>query len=242
MILYFSATGNNKYIAETIAHTLHDECKSIVDCIRDNQYTFKDEDVLGVIVPTYFWSLPHIVTEYLDKIKIDRCHYTFFLASYGTTTGMAGHVACKKYPFDAYYSVIMPDTWTPVFDLTNTTRVNKWLDEGNKQLEVVIEKIKNRVSGNHIDRKLPVCIAKIPSMYMYHTERKTKKLRVDENCIGCGLCMRKCPVKAIEMKEKRPVWVKEECEMCLGCLHRCPRFAIYYGKSKKHGQYKNPYQ
>ena len=51
----------------------------------------------------------------------------------------------------------------------------------------------------------------------------------------------KCPVNAIEMKNKRPVWVKEKCVMCLGCLHRCPKFAIEYGKNTtKHGQYTHP--
>lgn len=51
----------------------------------------------------------------------------------------------------------------------------------------------------------------------------------------------KCPVKAIEMKNKKPVWVADKCVMCLGCLHRCPVFAINYGnKTQKHGQYINP--
>ena len=45
------------------------------------------------------------------------------------------------------------------------------------------------------------------------------------------------------MKDKKPMWVKEQCALCLGCLHRCPKFAIQYGngKTKQHGQYKNPH-
>lgn len=79
--------------------------------------------------------------------------------------------------------------------------------------------------------------------YMYHTERKTKHLSVNKDvCIGCGLCAKKCPVQAIDMKDGYPVWIENECEMCLGCLHRCPMFAIQYGngKTNKHGQYRNP--
>ena len=34
MILYFSATGNGKYIAEQIAAETDDKAISIVDCIR----------------------------------------------------------------------------------------------------------------------------------------------------------------------------------------------------------------
>ena len=38
MILYFSATGNGKYIAEQIAEKTDEKCMSIVDCIREDKY------------------------------------------------------------------------------------------------------------------------------------------------------------------------------------------------------------
>ena len=44
---------------------------------------------------------------------------------------------------------------------------------------------------------------------------------------GCGLCAKKCPVQAIEMRDGKPVWVKDKCVMCLGCLHRCPKYAYH---------------
>ena len=123
MILYFSATGNGKYIAEQIAEKTDEKCMSIVDCICEDKYCSSNEKIFGMVVPTYFWRLPRIVAEYLGKLRIENCGYTFFLASYGTTTGEAGSMAKKIMAhngqnFDAYYSVIMPDTWTPVFDLS----------------------------------------------------------------------------------------------------------------------------
>ena len=47
MILYFSATGNGKYIAEQIAAETDDKAISIVDCIREGKYLFKDEKNIG---------------------------------------------------------------------------------------------------------------------------------------------------------------------------------------------------
>ena len=43
MILYFSATGNGKYIAEQIAEKTDEKCMSIVDCICEDKYCFSNE-------------------------------------------------------------------------------------------------------------------------------------------------------------------------------------------------------
>ena len=45
MILYFSATGNGKYIAEQIAEKTDEKCMSIVDCICEDKYCFSNENI-----------------------------------------------------------------------------------------------------------------------------------------------------------------------------------------------------
>lgn len=76
--------------------------------------------------------------------------------------------------FDAYYSVIMPDTWTPVFDLTDRDRVDKWLSDGKNQLELVIDNIMSKRKGDFIDRKLPKWVAAIPQLICMQQREKQK--------------------------------------------------------------------
>ncbi len=92
-------------------------------------------------------------------------------------------------------------------------------------------------------QKVKPMAVKILTDPFLNSERKTKNFYVEDSCIGCGLCARKCPVQAIDIKDKKPVWTKEKCALCLRCLHHCPKFAIQYGngKTKKHGQYRNPH-
>ena len=83
MILYFSATGNCKYVASRLSGHFEQEMLSITECIRENKYSFEDE-MIGVISPAYFWGLPSIVKEFLEKASF-KTDYLYFISTYGTT-------------------------------------------------------------------------------------------------------------------------------------------------------------
>jgi formate hydrogenlyase subunit 6/NADH:ubiquinone oxidoreductase subunit I len=49
-------------------------------------------------------------------------------------------------------------------------------------------------------------------------------------CIGCGLCGKECPSRAIDMVEvngkKRPQFRLDKCIFCFQCAETCPKKAI----------------
>lgn len=54
----------------------------------------------------------------------------------------------------------------------------------------------------------------------------------EEKCIKCGLCVKRCPTKALEMvgekkEDKKLIFTPEMCLGCGVCVHKCPKDAIF---------------
>lgn len=71
MIFCFSGTGNSRYIARRFAEALQD---TIIDLnakikAQDNSLIQTGQDVI-VVVPTYAWRIPRVVSEWLTKTQL----------------------------------------------------------------------------------------------------------------------------------------------------------------------------
>ena len=56
---------------------------------------------------------------------------------------------------------------------------------------------------------------------------------VDKNkCVGCGFCVRECPVDAIYMKEGKAGIDMDKCIRCGKCHNVCPQEAIRHDSEK----------
>lgn len=166
-----------------------------MDCISENRFAFEGESI-GIISPTYYWGLPSIVKEFLEKANF-QTKYLYFVATYGTTPGAIGAMANKTIrgrTIDAYYSVRMADIWTPIFDLSTPEKVAKFTRTTEKTIDGIIRAVRERHTNRHMSPRTPLLITELIAQPLYDNKaRRTSNLHVEDNCIGCGLCAKKMP-------------------------------------------------
>lgn len=119
MILYFSATGTNKYVAEQIAKATDEKIVPLKELVRQENYsiTVPEGENFGVVMPTYWEGLPAILLDYLQDAEIHlegTEHYCYFVATYGCDYGNILSTAQKEFgkvgiQFDSLYAARFVD-------------------------------------------------------------------------------------------------------------------------------------
>lgn len=251
MLFYFTGTGNSLHAAQMIAKHENDCIISIHDAVRNGVYHYdlEENEAIGFVFPSYYYGLPSTVLEFIEslELKVTDKNYVYSVVTCGVKTGgtnkmMEGCLAKRGISLSAAFAFKTVDNYISEFRLQSDDGIREILTLAAEDLDVIIEQISRRERGDFdkVKDMFPNMVTKL-QYPIYNKIRLTKNFVVNDSCIGCGQCSRVCNSNAIEMRDKRPVWVVESCNLCFACLHRCKFEAIEFGKkTARHGRYVNP--
>ena len=90
MVLYFTGTGNSRYLARRIAEGLEMPLYDLNTCIKagDTAPVQTGRDVV-LATPTYAWRIPRVVSEWLGKTELTGAERIWFVMDCGSEIGNA---------------------------------------------------------------------------------------------------------------------------------------------------------
>lgn len=259
MIFYFSATGNSKWVAETIANFTHDNIVNIVDAMKTEcSYTLHSGEKIGFVFPVHGWRVPSIVSDFVSKIRINNYHsstYTYSIITCGDNIGEATSLfqkilSSKQIQLNAAFSIVMPESYIglPFMYLDTHSKAKQKHSTALTELQKYAEIICDNRGGEHLHKgSFPKLYSNLFGGFFVGHLVKDKYFHVNRNkCISCGKCAAICPVDDISLdSEKHPVWENNgKCLTCYSCLHHCPSNAItwgWFGKNKGQYTYENEF-
>lgn len=232
--IYLSGTGNTKHCIEKLIHLLDETARAIPIENEEAIEGLSQHDFIVLAYPIQLSNSPVMVRDFIKrnsnlwKGKQVLCVATMGLFS-GDGAGCSARLL-KKCGANVVggLHIQMPDSVCDVKLLKKSLEQNREIIKAaDKKIEEWAERIKqgkypkdglcfyDRVAGFFGQR-----------LWCYNkTKSYSDKLKINDNCIGCGLCVSLCPMKNLDLKNSKAI-AGNQCTMCYRCISLCPRQAI----------------
>ena len=236
MILYFSGTGNSKYVAKRIADALGDALVNLNDRIKasDTSLVETGERVI-IVTPTYAWRIPRVVRDWLLKTELRGAKQVWFVMTCGSEIGNADKYnrelcAEKAISCMGTAQIVMPENYIAMFGVPQADEARRIVAKAEPDIDRAIAAVRAgqpfSPTRDHLyDRFMSGPVNPI----FYSCFVKANAFTVGNACTGCGQCVRRCPTNNITLQTGKPVW-GQNCTHCMACICYCPAEAIEYGK------------
>ena len=236
MILYFSGTGNSNYVAKRIADALGDALVNLNDRIKasDTSSVETGERVI-IVTPTYAWRIPRVVRDWLRKTELRGAKQVWFVMTCGSEIGNADKYnrelcAEKTISCMGTAQIVMPENYIAMFSAPQADKARQIVAKAEPSIDRAIAAIQSNqpfvpTRNNLYDRFMSGPVN--PIFYKFFV--KANAFTASSACIGCGQCVKRCPMNNVTLKDGKPSWGKN-CTHCMACICYCPKEAIEYGK------------
>lgn len=231
LMLYFSATGNSKYIATQFSAQMQADCHSIEEHIDFDSHIQKT-DTVCFCYPIYGSCVPRIMREFVkrhaaalsDKKLIIFCTQMIFSGdgARAFTDLLPGSTERVVYAEHFFMPNNVSNLWPlPISDRERRRKLRR----AEKKLKRVCADIRQGVIKKKGWSKFSHRLGLLQSAGWPATEEKKRSsFQTDASCNRCGVCAKCCPMNNLEITPAGVVQ-KDNCILCYRCVNLCPQKA-----------------
>jgi len=244
LTLYFSGTGNTKYIAERFSHEMGASCFSIETEVNFTQ-ELKAHDTVVFCYPVYGSRVPRIMREFVARHMSDiNGKKIIILVTQALFSGDGARVFTDMF-WDGAIEVIyaehicMPNNVNnvPLLRKSNTSRIKKYVEKADNQIMQICRDIRSGKVKKRGFSRFSQFLGCLQGKAWQGNSKEIEpgkrtaeswaksRVKIRKECIGCNICISICPMKNLSNEEHKII-SGNNCIVCYRCINRCPQKAI----------------
>lgn len=239
--IYFSGTGNSKYIAESFSNKMKSKAYSIEENINFKELILNNK-IIVFCYPIYGSMVPLIMRKFVEKYRLDLngkkiiifcTQYLFSGDGSRVFTELLEGIECEIIYSDHFN---MPNNICNIniLPIADARKIEKYKDKAERKISRACKNIENgkkyKKGFNTFSEALGYYSQRI---YFKKVEtRANKDVRINRDCILCLKCIKICPTNNL-VKIKNIIEQKGNCTLCYRCVNQCPKKAITVLKHSK---------
>jgi ferredoxin len=236
LICYFTGTGNTLAVVRDLAQQLGDTDLIPIPRVMQQVDVMAGADAVGIAFPVYFFNVPGIVREFVQKIRFTSSQYIFGIATCGERPGPAlfnlkSLLEQKGTTLSAGFVFVMPENYIgPVDLMQDTDRAQEKYAVAKRRIPAIATAIRDKKisvpeGSDSMFLRFGGCISSTLMTSVYQTPRR---FHATEKCNRCGTCTLICPTANITVTDEAVTW-NGTCTQCYACIHWCPKGAVEIG-------------
>lgn len=232
--VYLSGTGNTKHCIEKLTALLSYSANSIPIESDNIVEEIKKNDIIILGYPTQYSNAPYMVREFIKRnCALWAGKKILCVATMGAFSGDGAGCTARLLKKNGAIilgglHIKMPDSVCDSKLLKKSFEQNKEIiRQADRKIEFTAQQIKQGKYPKEGITLLSHLVGLLGQRLWFYgkTMGYTDKLKIDENCVGCGLCVSLCPMKNISICNDTAVG-GGKCTMCYRCVSHCPKKAI----------------
>lgn len=234
LTLYFSGTGNSKFIAERFSQRMEAECHSIEEEI-DFEKMLATSKTITVSYPIYGSCVPKIMREFVAKYRLLFNGKNLIILSTQLMFSGDGSRVFTELLEGITVNILYAEHFNMpnnicnffLFPVANQEKIVRCVKKAELKLGILCNNIQKGIikkrGFNPFSKYLGLLTQRISFSAL---EKKAENdVRITDDCIVCLKCVEICPMKNLEEIDHK-IEQKGNCTLCYRCVNACPQKAI----------------
>ncbi len=231
VVIYFSGTGNSRFIAKRFSKEMNCKCYSIEEDVNFGEI-ITENDTIALCYPIHFSKAPLLFMDFISEHKsgfigkkiVILCSQQFY--SGDGARSITDLLEGVEVIYAEHFNMQNNITSMPIYYKLTKRNNKRCLKHTCKKIKKITKDINNNKVKLKGFNSFSMALGRAQHLNPESAKKKQlKAVKIKNSCVLCGKCVKYCPANNLAIDNNKIVF-DNKCTFCMRCVNICPKKSI----------------